>query len=109
MKRYKIRFTAITEAPVGKERKKESIIPETKLKREITAELIITLLKLLNIRIDVIAGKITSPEMSRVPIILIPTTIVSAVKNAIIILYKLTFIPVALEKLSSKVTANILL
>ena len=51
--------------------------------------------------------KIISDEISSAPIIFMPMTIVIAVKAAMSILYKDTFVPVALAKLSSKVTANI--
>ena len=48
---------------------------------------IITDLKDLQTRIDVSAGKIIKAEISNVPIILIPITIVNAVSTAIIMLY----------------------
>ena len=51
-----------------------------------TAEQITTVLKRLQIRIEVIAGNIMRLEISREPIIFIPTVIVSAVRKAIIIL-----------------------
>lgn len=72
-------------------------------------EQMITDLKLLKILIEVSAGKMIRLDMRRVPIIRIPTTTVTAVSTAIRELYPPAFIPVALEKDSSKVTANILL
>lgn len=51
---------------------------------EITAEHIVTLLKLRKIRIEVIAGKIISAEISREPTRLIARTIITAVITAII-------------------------
>ena len=65
------------------------------------AEHITTVLNRLHIRIEVMAGKIIRLDMSREPIIFIPTVMVRAVRNA--------FVPVAFAKLSSKVTAKILL
>ena len=64
--------------------------------------------KLLNILIDVSAGKIIRLEINIAPIIRIPRTMVTAVSTAIRTLYRETLTPVALAKLSSKVTANIL-
>ena len=68
-----------------------------------------TLLKLEQSLMDVSAGKTIRLEIRRVPIILIPTTIVTAVNTAINVLKKSTFIPVARAKSSSKVMANIIL
>ena len=73
-------------APVGIDNIAESTTPSIKQKTEIMAEKITTLLNPLNIRIDIIAGNIIKPEIRRVPIRRIPTTITSAVKSAIIIL-----------------------
>ena len=47
-------------------------------------------------------------EINMVPIILMPSTMVTALKNAIIILKPDTGSPVALAKFSSKVIAKIL-
>ena len=49
---------------------------------ERTPELIVTILKLLNTRMEVRAGKIIKLEISIAPIILIPKTMVMAVKIA---------------------------
>ena len=81
--------------------------PEILQNTAITAEHITTVLKRLQIRIEVIAGKMIRLDISREPIIFMPTVIVSAVRKAIIILYIPAFVPVAFAKLSSKVTANI--
>ena len=60
--------------------------PVTKQITERIAELIVTDLKVLNILIDVRAGKIINDEISIEPINLIPSTIVMAVKTAVNIL-----------------------
>ena len=73
------RFTRTTVAPVGVSKEKEIIIPAKKQNSETTIELIITERKLLKIRIEVRDGKIINAEISSVPIILIPITIVNAV------------------------------
>ena len=52
------------------------------------------------------AGKITRLEMSMAPMSRIPSTMVRAVSTASRVLYTPTFMPVAREKLSSKVMAN---
>ena len=64
-------------------------------------------LKLLHILIEETVGKIISEEISNAPIIFIPITTVIAVRAEISILYTVAFVPVALAKFSSKVTANI--
>lgn len=79
-------LTKTTLAPAGVEYKKETVIPIKKHATEIIPEEIITRLKLLKIRIEVKAGKIIKLEINIVPIILIPSTIVIAVKKAINIL-----------------------
>ena len=53
-------------------------------------------------------GKRIKLEINMVPIILMPSTIVTALKNAISMLKPDTGSPVALAKFSSKVIANIL-
>ena len=80
-------FTNTTLAPAGVEYKNETVIPIKKQATEIIPDEIMTLLKLLNTRIEVKAGKIIKLEINIVPIIRIPRTIVIAVKNAINILY----------------------
>ena len=104
-----MRFTTTTVAPAGVENRKENTRP---IKKQTTAtmdEAIITPLNPLHTRIDVRAGKIIKLEISRSSINRIPITMVMAVKNAKMILYRPTFVPVAFAKLSSNVTAKILL
>ena len=60
-------------------------------------------------RIAESAGKITSAEISKDPTSFIASTIITAVITAISRLYVPALTPVARAKLSSKVTANILL
>lgn len=98
-----------TVAPVGVEKKYDTISPDTKHTIEITADKTTTDLKYLHTRIAVKAGKIIRLEISRAPIILIPRTMVIDVKTAISILYTFALIPVAFANVSSKVTAKILL
>ena len=111
--RQKIRnttaLTITTLAPVGVSSEYEAHIPTKKQQIESTPEQRITDLNFLQTLIEESAGKIISAEISKVPIILIPITIVKAVKSAITVLYTPVFKPVAFEKLSSKVTAKILL
>ena len=81
-----IALTITTLAPVGVSREYDVHIPIKKQKTESTPEQIITDLNFLQTLIEESAGKIISAEISRVPIILIPITIVSAVSNAITVL-----------------------
>ena len=101
-------FTTTTLAPGAVSIISEMNNPVRKQSTETIPEQITTERKLLHSLIDVRAGKIIRLEINNEPIIIIPSTIVIAVKTAISILYILIFMPVALEKLSSKVTANIL-
>ena len=55
------------------------------------------------------AGKITSAEISSEPTRFIASTITTAMMMAISRLYRSAFVPTALAKFSSKVTAKILL
>ena len=103
------KFTITTLAPAGRFHIKDKYNPARKHISDITAELITTERKLEKIRIELSAGNIIKLDISIVPIIRMPITTVTAVKNAISILYKLTFTPPALEKFSSNVTAKILL
>lgn len=75
-------LTQTIAAPVGSSNLKEIIIPIIKQIKESTAELIVTDLKVLNTRIEVIAGKIIKLEIKRAPIILIPKTTVKEVQTA---------------------------
>ena len=101
------RFTTTTLAPKGKFVKTKNVIKNDN--NDIRAEDTITFLNFLNTCIDDNAGKIIILEISNVPIIRIPITIVMAVSEAKSILNNLVFVPVALAKGSSNVTANILL
>ena len=96
-------------APTGVEAIMDMIIPEPAQITEMTAEQMITLRKLLNRRIAESAGKIMSAEMSSEPTRFIASTMISAVIIAMRRLYPSELIPVAFEKVSSKVTLNILL
>lgn len=78
-----IAFIITTLAPVGVSREYEAHIPIKKQQTDSTPEQIITDLNFLQTPIDESAGKIIRAEISSVPIILIPITIVSAVSNAI--------------------------
>ena len=75
-------MTMTTLAPVGVENRKEAIRPTTKQETESTAEQSTTPLKLWNRRIELSAGKMIRLEMSREPMSLIPSTIVTAVSTA---------------------------
>ena len=74
---------------------------------EISAEEKITCLNFLNTCIEESAGKIIILDINKVPIILIPITIVIAVKEANKILKSLVWIPVAFANDSSNVTEKI--
>ena len=76
---------------------------------ELVGDLEVTFLKLLDMLIAERAGKIISPVISIVPIILIPAEITRAHNTASIVLKSETFVPVAFEKFSSKVTEKRLL
>ena len=102
-------FAITTLAPAGVSSEYEAYIPTKKQHIESIPEQIITVLKCLHKRIEERAGKIMSADINSVPIILIPITIVIAVSKAITVLYTPVLKPVAFEKLSSKVTAKILL
>ena len=103
----KNKLTTTTLAPNGKDVKTKKAIKNDTI--EIKADENITCLNFLNTCIDESAGKIIILEISNVPIILIPITIVIAVRDANKILNDLVCIPVALANDSSNVTENILL
>ncbi len=69
--------------PVGVSSLYENTRPVIKHNEEITAERVTTDLKLLQICIEVSAGKIRSEDIRSAPISLIPITVVIAVKKAI--------------------------
>ena len=73
-------------APAGVDHAKLAVIPTKKHTTEIIAAKITTDKKLLKIRIAVNAGKTSKLEIIIAPINLIPTTIVRAVRTAIIAL-----------------------
>jgi hypothetical protein len=104
-----VKFTATTPAPAGMEYTKEMKIPVKKHTTDNMADETTTAKKLLHTRMEVSAGNIIRLEMSMAPIKRIPITMVSAVSTAMSVLYLPAFTPVALEKLSSNVTAKILL
>lgn len=102
-------FAVTIVAPTGVPHRSDIKNPVPAQNTAVTAEQIITLLKLRNIRMAVIDGNIISAEISSEPTRLMARTIITAVITAIIRLYMSAFIPVAFEKFSSNVTANILL
>ena len=108
MKKTVISAETIVE-PTGVEASIEMMIPTAAHITEIIAEQMITPRKLLKSRIADRAGKMMSADMSREPTRFIARTMIKAVIMAISRLYASELIPVALEKLSSKVTLNILL
>ena len=69
---------------------------------------IITFLKLEHTFIAAKAGKTTSAVISNEPTRFIASTITTAEITSIVVLYKLTLIPLAFANSSSKVTAKIL-
>ena len=108
--RKKANILAITMlAPVGVSRRTDASIPKTKHTTETIPEHTTTLLNVLQMRMEVRAGKITRLDIKSAPISLMPRTIITAVSTATRALYTEVRVPVALEKFSSKVTAKILL
>ena len=102
-------FAVTIVAPTGVPHRSDTKNPVPAQNTAVIAEQTITLLKLWNILIAVIDGNIISAEINNEPTRLIASTIIIAVITAIIRLYASVFIPVAFEKFSSNVTANILL
>ena len=94
--------------PTGVEARIETMIPAAEQMTDITAEQRITERKLLKSRIADSAGKIISAEIKSDPTRFIARTITDAVMTAIRRLYRPARIPVACEKVSSKVTEKIL-
>ena len=74
------------QAPVGIETKNVIPSPIRKQATDTITEQIVTERKLLHTRIEVSDGKIIRLEISKAPISLIPTTIITAVSKAISIL-----------------------
>ena len=87
----------------------EMMIPLAAQNSEMTTEQMITLLKLLKTLIADSAGKIISADMSSEPTNFMAMTMMTAMTMAMRRLYISARTPVAFAKLSSKVTANILL
>ena len=77
-------------------------------KSDIITEQTITLLKLLNTLIAESAGNIISADIRSEPTKFMANTMMTAITTAISRLYRSERMPVAFAKLSSKVTANIL-
>ena len=100
-------FALTTVAPVCQPRRHAVKKPIIKQMSETETEHISTPLNVVHTLIAVIAGNTINAEIISEPIIFMPRTIVTAVSTARSILYTFVFIPVALEKLSSNVTANI--
>lgn len=72
-----------------------------------TAETSIVVLNWRQTRIAVRDGNTIKLEIKSVPIMRMPNTTVMAVRKAIIILYNFVLVSVAIENVSSKVTAKI--
>ena len=96
-------------APAGVSARMEMQSPKSAHTTERTAEQITTDLKFLKSRIAESAGKIMSAVISRDPTRRMASTMTTAVTVAMSRLYAPARIPDALAKLSSKVTAKILL
>jgi hypothetical protein len=101
-------LTATMVVPTGVPTKIAINIPREAHITEMQTEHIVTALKLLNTRIADRAGNITSAESKSAPTRFMATTITTAITIASIKLYVFAFVPVAVEKSSSKVTAKIL-
>ena len=76
---------------------------------DIILDAIVTDLKVLNILIADITGNIIKADIRSEPTRFIASTMITAVSTDMIRLYLSAFVPVALAKPSSNVTANILL
>ena len=100
-------LTITTLAPEGSSKAYDAAMPSTKHTTDIIAEHTTTDLKLRQRRMLVSAGKMMRLDINSAPIMRIPSTTVTAVRTAIIVLYRSALVPVALAKVSSKVTANI--
>ena len=75
-------FTATTLAPVGVEKKKLMNMPMIKHTADRMPEHITVPLKVLHSRMAVRGGKMIRLEMSRAPIMRMPSTIITAVRQA---------------------------
>lgn len=101
--------TATMVEPTGVEYIIEIRMPSSAQNTDNIAEQIVTDLKLLNILIAESAGKIISADIKREPTRFIASTIMTAIIIAMSRLYIPAFVPEALAKFSSNVTAKILL
>ena len=101
--------TATIVGPIGVLKAKDSTIPVAVQLTETIAELIVTDLNDLKIRILLNAGKMMRADINNEPTKFIAITMIMAVTTAINKLYRLALTPVALAKFSSNVTAKILL
>ena len=95
--------------PTGVSHIMDRTIPKSAHTTEITAEQMVTDLKLLNILIADNAGKITSADTRSDPTRFMASTMITAIIVAITKLSSFVFVPTAFAKLSSKVTAKNLL
>ena len=102
-------FTTTIVEPIGVASNIEIIIPIVAQSTDIIADIITTILYVLHTLIDDNAGKISKADINNVPTRFIARTIITAIIIAINVLYSSVLTPVAFEKFSSKVTANILL
>ena len=82
-------FTATTLAPLGSSKAKDAVIPITKHSTARAPEQITTDLKLRHRRMELSAGNTIRLDMSSAPIILMPSTTVTAVSTAMTLLYSL--------------------
>lgn len=82
-KAYSITYTPTIQAPVGKFKKKENNNPNIKQITDISTESTTNPLKLFVNFLAIIAGKTIKLEISKVPIIRIPSTTTTAVINEI--------------------------
>ena len=95
--------------PTGVPARMAMRIPKAAQTVDSTAEHMVTERKLLKTLMAERAGKITRAEIKRDPTRFIARTITTATVTAISRLYRSAAVPRALAKLSSKVTAKILL
>lgn len=105
----RIRFTATMVEPTGVPARIEIIIPVNALQVERIAAQTVTERNDLHTLMADSAGKMTSAEIRREPTKFMASTMMTAIMVAMHTLNSFTLRPVALEKSSSKVTANSLL
>ena len=95
--------------PTGVPTRIEISMPSSAQITEKIAEKIVTLLKLLKIRMAESAGKITSAEIRSDPTRFMARTMITAMMTDKRRLYLSTFVPAEIAKFSSNVIAKILL